>query len=137
MDIPPDFPPVHSCNHYNQLIVDPHPGRLFDRKNRYRKWAAFDPELTVRDLREQQRHRCAFSEYAKIEDKDDDAPVLYSFKLSPVSVPGFQSIEFGIPGLDTESGSDTNGIEFGPDEIVVKKRWTLDLLAIPGIIPPY
>ncbi|KIW68044.1 hypothetical protein PV04_04014 [Phialophora macrospora] len=140
MDLPPDFPPVHSCNLCNKLILDPRGGGLFDRKNTRREWAAFNPELTVRDLREQQRHGCAFGEHARIGDEDDDAPVLYSFNSSEGGIPGFQSVEFGIPGRldsDTESGSertehDSDEIGVEPDGIEVYRWWTRDLLAIPG-----
>lgn len=133
LHLPPDFPPVHSCQCCENVILDPGARdlSLSSSKITRREWAAFNPRLTVGEMVEARKHGCSFGKSllsAYSEGIDVNTPVWYSFEPLYDGKPGFQSITFGIP----ERRDQYDRSEFEQDDIRVYRSWTHDLIAISG-----
>lgn len=136
--LPPDFPPVHSCQHCEKFILDPDADdpdadeSFLDEFN-VENWASFDPQLTLGEARKLAKCGCRFCESVssnpRINDQAMDCIIHYRFVRYKKKL---QSIAFSIhnPSDDDEYISD-----LFEGNRMVRRFYDLEIIAIPGTYP--
>ncbi|OAL31980.1 hypothetical protein AYO22_00850 [Fonsecaea multimorphosa] len=124
--LPPDFPPVHSCQHCEKLILVPDAESLVDRRNG-EKWASFDPDLTVGEARKLAKSGCRFCEYVSSKSYRRDKCTVHYRLFGHEGK--WENIQFGTYNPKDDDDDD---LRYEGDIVVSALIETYELIAIPG-----